>query len=175
MVDATGALAKKNGFAATGVDGLMAAAGLTSGAFYSHFSSKSELLQAIIKNELARSSGLFSNKTVEQSVAAIEGYLSLDHVTHPESGCAVPSLAPEISRSGEATQQVFEDGMIELKDQVNALVHDDAKAWSIIAQLVGAVVVARGMHTESVRVALLEVVTQRVTQILMNAPEHHPN
>ena len=58
----TGALVKKKGFAATGVDGLMAAAGLTSGAFYAHFRSKSELLEAIIANELKRSGELFSNK-----------------------------------------------------------------------------------------------------------------
>ena len=47
LLKTTGALAKRQGFAGTGVDGLMAAAGLTSGAFYSHFRSKGELLDAI--------------------------------------------------------------------------------------------------------------------------------
>jgi TetR/AcrR family transcriptional repressor of nem operon len=40
LLKTTGSLVKKKGFAATGVDGLMAAAELTSGAFYSHFRSK---------------------------------------------------------------------------------------------------------------------------------------
>ncbi|MEN9437258.1 MAG: hypothetical protein RIR09_1913 [Pseudomonadota bacterium] len=173
LIDATGTLAKKNGFAATGVDSLMASAGLTSGAFYTHFKSKGELLQAIVKNELTRSVELFSNKTVAQTVTAIEGYLSLAHVAHPEAGCAVPSLAAEVSRSDEPTQRVFEVGMVALKDQINAFVHDDAKAWSIIAQLVGAVMVARAMHSEPVRVALLDAATQQVKQILMDAPMSH--
>ena len=98
LLKATGALVKEKGFAATGVDGLMAAAELTSGAFYSHFRSKSDLLEAIVESELKRSTDLFSNKSLEQGIAAIEGYLSQAHVEHPESGCVVPSLAPEIAR-----------------------------------------------------------------------------
>ncbi len=38
LLNISGQIAKKNGFAATGVDGFMKAAGVTSGAFYSHFS-----------------------------------------------------------------------------------------------------------------------------------------
>ena len=169
LIKATGALVKKNGFAATGVDGLMAAAGLTSGAFYTHFRSKSELLEAIIENELKRSIELFANKSLEQSVTAIEGYLSQAHVAYPESGCAVPSLTPEISRSSASTKRVFEDGMVGLKEQIKNLVKDDAKAWSVMAQLVGAVMIARGLPSEQTRKALLEGVTQQVKQILEDA------
>lgn len=165
----TGALVKKNGFAATGVDGLMAAAGLTSGAFYSHFRSKSELLEAIIANELQRSSELFSNKTLEQTTTAVEGYLSQAHVRHPESGCAVPPLVAEIARADKATQLVFERGIVQLKDNIRNFVGDDAKAWAVIAQLVGAVMIARGMPTEQTRNALLESVMQQIKQMLKSA------
>ena len=169
LIGATGAHVKKNGFAATGIDGLMAAAGLTSGAFYSHFRSKSELLEAIIENELKRSIALFSNQSNEECLLAMEGYLSQAHVDHPESGCAVPSLTPEISRSGTSTKLVFERGMVELKDQIENLVADEAKAWSIMAQLVGAVMVARGLHSEQARTALLKGVAQQVKRILEDA------
>lgn len=166
LIETTGALVKQKGFAATGVDGLMAAAGLTSGAFYTHFRSKSELLEAIIENELNRSIELFSGKSVEQSVTVIEGYLSPAHVAHPESGCAVPSLASEIARSSTSTQRIFEDGMLKLQAQIQGVVKDDAKAWSIIAQLVGAVMIARGMPSEHARSVLLKGVTQHVRQML---------
>ena len=66
LLEAGGALAKKDGFASTGVDGLMAAVGLTSGAFYSHFRSKAELLEAIVESELGRSLDRFAGKTDEQ-------------------------------------------------------------------------------------------------------------
>ena len=166
LLEATGAVVKKNGFAATGVDGLMATAGLTSGAFYSHFRSKSELLEAIVENELKRSIGMFSNKSLKQAITAVEGYLSQAHIAHPEGGCAVPSLSPEIARASEATQHVFEQGIVELKETIRKFVKDDATAWSIIAQLVGAVTLARGFPSEHTRRALLKGVAQRVKQIL---------
>jgi AcrR family transcriptional regulator len=171
LVEATAAHAKKKGFAATGIDGLMASVGLTSGAFYSHFRSKNELLEAIIQNELARSAELFAGKTVEQAMMAIEDYLSPAHVEQPELGCAVPALASEIARAGDSTQGVFEVGMIELKNQISALVNDEAKAWSIIAQLVGAVTVARGMPAGVAREALLQGVTKQVKQLLLEIPQ----
>ena len=55
LIEKAGALAKKEGFATTGVDSLMASVGLTGGAFYSHFDSKSELLVEIINRELINS------------------------------------------------------------------------------------------------------------------------
>ncbi len=146
----------------------MAAAGLTSGAFYAHFRSKSELLEAIVENELNRSIALFSNKSIEGLLVAIEGYLSREHVEHPESGCMVPSLAPEVSRSNASTKRVFEAGIVGLKVQIESLGVGEANAWSIIAQLTGAVMVARGLHSETARTALLEGVTQQVKQILEN-------
>ena len=97
LVKATGALAKRQGFSGTGIDGLMAAAGLTSGAFYAHFRSKNELLEAIVDNELQRSVALFAQQSPAKAMKVIEGYLSPAHVAHPESGCAVPALAPEIA------------------------------------------------------------------------------
>lgn len=166
LIEAAGALVKTKGFAATGVDGLMAAAGLTSGAFYTHFRSKNALLEAIIANELRRSIALFSNQSAAQCMAVVDGYLSQAHVAHPESGCAVPSLASEISRSSASTQAVFEDGIVELHAQIQSVVKDDARAWSIIAQLVGAVMVARGMPSEPTRSALLEGVSQQVKLML---------
>jgi AcrR family transcriptional regulator len=52
LLEISGQLAKKNGFAVTGIDGFMKAAGVTSGAFYSHFSSKQDLFKALVENEL---------------------------------------------------------------------------------------------------------------------------
>lgn len=114
----------------------MAAAGLTSGAFYTHFRSKNALLEAIVDNELRRSIALFSNKSAAQCMAVIDVYLSQAHVAH-----------------------------------IQSMVKDDAKAWSIIAQLVGAVVVAWGMPSEPARSALLAGVSQQVKQMLEDASQ----
>jgi TetR/AcrR family transcriptional repressor of nem operon len=136
------------------------------GPFFLAARSKSDLLEAIVESELNRSIELFSNKTLEQSITAIEGYLSQAHVEHPESGCMVPSLAPEIARSNEATQLKFEQGMLGLKNQIWHLVNDDDKAWSIVVQLIGAVMVARALPKDQTRNALLSAVTNQVKAML---------
>ena len=166
ILKTTGSLVKKNGFAATGVDSLMAAANLTSGAFYAHFKSKSDLLEAIVENELQHSIEQFTNQSLEKSLLAIDRYLSLPHVANPETGCLIPSLAPEIARASKATQLKFEHGIIELKNQIKELTADDATAWSMTTQLIGAVMIARGMASEQTQIDLLTGVHQQIKQML---------
>src|ERR1700754_3117125 len=43
---------RENGIAAVGLAGIMAEAGLTNGAFYTHFESKEDLVQAVLLNAL---------------------------------------------------------------------------------------------------------------------------
>lgn len=166
LVEATSALAKQKGFAATGVDGLMAAAGMTSGAFYSHFRSKNELLAAIVDRELQHSTQLFQTASRAQLLEVVRGYLSEAHVEHPEAGCAVPALAPEIARAGDAAQQVFAQGLQAFHGQLHGLLGDAAAAWSLMAQLVGAVAMARALPPGPARQALLAGVLHQVEQLL---------
>lgn len=166
LLQTTSALAKRRGFAGTGVDGLMAAAGMTSGAFYSHFRSKSELLEAIVHHELQRSGKLFHGKSRRQLLRIVEGYLSQAHVDQPEAGCAIPALASEVARADDATRQAFESGVLALKGSMADTTASEAQAWSVVAQLVGAVALARAMPTQEVREALLKGVLGCVQQQL---------
>lgn len=171
LLTVTGSLVKKQGFAATGVDALMAAAGLTSGAFYSHFGSKKALLEAIIDNELARSRKFFAAESNDAAMAAVEKYLSLAHLNDPESGCALPALSSEIARADEATRQMFERGISLLQQQILATVQDQGKAWALIALLVGAVTVARGLASDAARQALLDGALAQVRAMLADGRE----
>ncbi|MBK9185095.1 MAG: TetR/AcrR family transcriptional regulator [Moraxellaceae bacterium] len=81
LIENAGALAKKEGFATTGVDGLMATVGLTGGAFYSHFDSKNELLLEIIKRELAVSYERINQQSSQENLANfLNVYLSPSHL-----------------------------------------------------------------------------------------------
>ena len=53
---------------------------------------------------------------------------------------------------------------------IDKLLKDDVRAWSIMTQLVGAGMVARGLHSEEMRSALLNGVTEQVKQILEDTP-----
>lgn len=169
LLEVGGALAKKDGFGTTGVDSLMAAVGLTSGAFYSHFDSKTKLLEAIVENELTRSVNLFADKTDAQVIAALESYLSISHVNNPAEGCAVTSLSAEVARSNSETKQTFERMMLQLKTVVQSHTADESTAWAMIAQAVGAVMIARAMATEDSRKSLLGAVMQHAREMVVSA------
>ncbi len=167
LLEVGGALAKKDGFSTTGVDRLMAAVGLTSGAFYSHFRSKAELLEAIVENELTRSLNLFANKTDQQVITALESYLSVSHINNPAEGCALTSLSAEVARSNSATKQTFERMMLQLKAAVQVHAADENAAWATIAQVVGAVMIARAMATEGSRKSLLAAVMHHAREMVV--------
>ena len=54
LVEAGGRHAKKNGFTSSGMAGLAAAADVTTGSMYKHFSGKSDFFVALISAELQR-------------------------------------------------------------------------------------------------------------------------
>lgn len=152
LLSTGGAVIKKNGFATTGVDSLMEAVGLTGGAFYTHFSSKSKLLRAILERELALSqemiaskSGLPLDKWLSQ---VLDQYLTFDHVKHPESGCPIPALSNEVARSDKTVKRAYETALGQMQSGLAQRLGDEA-AWALIAQVVGAVLIARAMASEA--------------------------
>jgi AcrR family transcriptional regulator len=161
LVEGGARLAKKRGFAAAGVDDLAATAGVTSGAVYKHFSGKSELLAAILEAELGRSAARFASvpagdvKRLDKTLAA---YLSPEHVDHPELGCALPSLAADVARADAEVRKAFEDGLLAVHSALKRHVRSDEAAWTLIAQSVGAVMLARAMKDAAVRRRLLTAV-----------------
>ncbi len=92
------------GLSGPGVASVMKASGLTVGGFYKHFQSKDELLA----DAIAMGFSEFGEKahSLLKNVPAQDGwkeivrwYLSLEHCNHPDTGCPVVSLAPDIARA----------------------------------------------------------------------------
>lgn len=170
ILDKAGALAKEKGFGTTGLDALMAAAGLTAGGFYAHFKSKSELLSALIDRELGRSRAMFEVDSDAALSKAVQAYLSLGHVEHPNRGCPLTSLSSEIARADDAVRATFETRLIEIQQIVRARTKDEAQAWSLIAQAVGAVTLARAMRSRTARTSLLDGVARALLRVLEREP-----
>lgn len=156
LIENAGALAKKEGFATTGVDGLMATVGLTGGAFYSHFDSKNELLLEIIKRELAVSYERINQQSSQENLANfLNVYLSSSHLKLPEMGCALPSLTTEVGRADDSAKEEFEQGLVKIHLSLTAQLGDTQQAWAVISMVVGSVSLARAMKNPETQNALL--------------------
>jgi AcrR family transcriptional regulator len=151
--------AKKAGFSAVGVDGLMKAIGLSGAAFYSHFSSKDELFSAIVERELCQSLerlGGEGTQDRERLERCLKHYLSMAHVEQPEAGCALPALGAEIARSGEEVREQAQLWICRLQESWARILGSDSLAWSILSQCVGALVVARMLSTPDIQRTVLK-------------------
>ena len=169
LVEAGGRHAKQHGFTSSGMADLAAAAGVTTGSLYKHFSGKSDLFVAMITAELKRTSDMYGaiDATNPDEVSRnLAGYLSLSHVKHPEMGCPLPSLTPEIGRSEDAVKLAFEQGVQDIHANVSALTGNSSTAWAVMAQNVGAVMIARAMQSEAIQRELLNAVRQAGAQLI---------
>jgi TetR/AcrR family transcriptional regulator, transcriptional repressor for nem operon len=169
LVHSGGQHAKQHGFASSGMADLAAAAGVTTGSVYKHFSGKSDLFVAMITAELKRTADMYAAVDAANPVEvdrALAGYLSLKHVQHPEKGCLLPSLTPEIGRSDAPVRQAFDQGVQAIHANVSALTGHSDTAWAVMAQNVGAVMLARAMHSEGTQRELLNAVRRAGEQLI---------
>lgn len=164
LLQASAAMVKQNGFAASGVDALMKAAGVTSGAFYSHFGSKNELLKAVVSHELAASRELWAGNPHESLPDWLEHelhrYLSLSHVRHPEAGCIIPTLAAEIARADESVKALYQQELAKGLEVMEQRLGSAALAQAFLQQMVGAVMMARVLPDEASQLACLDAAKQ---------------
>ncbi|HEX7643313.1 MAG TPA: TetR/AcrR family transcriptional regulator [Burkholderiaceae bacterium] len=173
LIQQSSALMKQGGYAATGIDKLMEASGVTSGAFYSHFASKAELLQALIPYELQLSRTAWESNPHTEPAAwldfELERYLNIKHVRHPDAGCMLPSLGAEIARADETTRKLFEAEMEHGSAVLEQKLGSAELAWAFICQLVGAILIARAMPSKDAQLAVLESSKQLLRNTLAHA------
>jgi TetR/AcrR family transcriptional regulator, transcriptional repressor for nem operon len=169
LVEASGRHAKQHGFISSGMADLAEAAGVTTGSLYKHFNGKADLFTAMIAAELKRTAEMYDAvdpSDVAQVSKVLASYLSLNHVQHPELGCPLPSLTPEIGRANDEVKAAFEIGLRAVHARVNALTGDGDTAWTIMAQNVGAIMLARAMQSQDLRHELLNAVRQAGEQLI---------
>ncbi|WP_180024786.1 TetR/AcrR family transcriptional regulator [Acinetobacter sp. YH1901134] len=170
LLNITGQIAKQNGFAATGVDGFMKAAGVTSGAFYSHFSSKQELLKALIEHELQHSFDMWQSNPHHNAADWInfelDRYLTPSHLEHPEQGCVLPTLATEVARADDTIKQAYEKELLRGQALFSQHLGSEEHAWAIICQLAGAILIARAAADPHLQKTILNANKMMIRQYL---------
>lgn len=119
ILSAAADLFRRRGLDATGVDAVMAAAGLTAGGFYAHFRSKDALVAAAVAKagEKAHARWIVPFDALRGrawSRAFVERYLSEEHRDDRESGCTLPALSGDVARSSVVARRHVEARLIGL-------------------------------------------------------------
>jgi AcrR family transcriptional regulator len=120
IVDAAGRRFKQDGIDGTGVATLMSDAGLTNGAFYSHFRSKEDLVANVLADQLRAQRQSFESWPEGRAgiEAFIRSYLSAQHRDQCADGCPSAALLDEIVRRPAPTKRVFTDELTRTMDDI---------------------------------------------------------
>jgi TetR/AcrR family transcriptional regulator, transcriptional repressor for nem operon len=164
IIDVASGQFRENGVAAVGLAGIMSGAGLTNGAFYAHFDSKEDLVQAVLRNALSRREGAL--RTALESGAGLEAvirdYLSARHRDGAGRGCPTAALVAEIARHPNKTRDAFTAKISEIITLLAAQIRDRSaagrrrKAVAIYGMMVGTLQLARAVNDRRLSDEILE-------------------
>ena len=157
---------RSDGVAAPGVASLMRDAGLTHGGFYKHFVSREDLLaQSLVEAFRDWTARLI--KTADQAPPGtawkvlIKEYLGHDHVNHPETGCPLAALAPELARTDPEIRKQVAGAMKNYRDALLPYMPGRRPAdrertfYIIFSTMLGAVEMSRLLPNREVREDIL--------------------
>jgi TetR/AcrR family transcriptional repressor of nem operon len=123
ILDHAGKLFRERGIDAVAVADITRAAGLTHGAFYGHFPSKTALAAEACTASLQQGAARWRRRASraraegrDPLVAIIDAYLTEQHRDRPEDGCALSSLGPEIARADAPLREALDTGVTALTE-----------------------------------------------------------
>jgi AcrR family transcriptional regulator len=179
IIAAAGRCFKKGGYSGIGVDGLAKEAGVTSGAFYGHFSSKENAFIETVVAGLREVRDTVLKLQTEYGTrwfeVFIEFYLSTKRTCDLSEACALQTLTSEVTRSNEAVREIYQAEIIKLVDVVaqglpqGTTTGNVDRAWTLLVMLSGGVTMMRALVDEvlaaqvaqTIRVAALTLIEGR--------------
>jgi TetR/AcrR family transcriptional repressor of nem operon len=148
------------------VSTVMKDAGLTHGGFYKHFGSKDDLLLESLREGFREIEETLAH-AAEQSPsgeawkAIVRTYLSLELCEHPERGCPLAALSPELARADKKMKPQIVAELVNYKSRMLPFMPgqrstDKERAFfAIFSTMIGAVELARMLPDRVMREKVL--------------------
>ncbi len=149
---------RTEGLSGAAIAPVMQSAGLTHGAFYSHFAGKDELLRAALQHALTEHRTRWMGQARAESwpqrlMRLAQRYLTGRHRDNPADGCALAALVSDAARANPAFQQAYKEELHkslraicdvpEGSQKIDPQQFDDAIAF--IALCIGGISLARAV------------------------------
>ncbi|MBI2253807.1 MAG: TetR/AcrR family transcriptional regulator [Proteobacteria bacterium] len=176
VIAAAGRVFREAGYGGAGIDALTKAAGVTNGAFYGHFKSKSEAFRTAVLfglGELRQAIGALKASEPRGWMTTFVGfYLGYKRTCDLGESCALPSLSPDVMRADEETRNAYTAELKRLVEEVatgltgnsHAEAHGTSRedrAIVLLAMLSGGVTLARAVSDP--------VLSERIAQLVAQA------
>ena len=176
ILGAAGRLFRRDGYAATSIDAVMAEVGLTHGGFYRHFRSKAALLAEIARTDhqlvrlLERRDGRTPEALAAGARAILDFYLAPENRDLVAKRCTMAALSIEIGRGPLAVRKAFAEALGRLTRELSRGLREpaepDPRALAATALAVGGAILAHANADPALAVALLRACRSEVSRLI---------
>ncbi|HEV2577395.1 MAG TPA: TetR/AcrR family transcriptional regulator [Acidobacteriaceae bacterium] len=158
---------RKQGLSGAAVATVMHDAGLTHGGFYKHFENKDQLLLESLSEGFRQIADMLVQATEKSKPGSawktiVNIYLSPEHADHPERGCPLAALAPELARVDKAMKPRILEELSNYKARMLPFMPGRRSAErernfiSIFSTMLGAIAIARILPDPAARAKVLK-------------------
>jgi TetR/AcrR family transcriptional regulator, transcriptional repressor for nem operon len=184
LLEAAGRGFRAGGYGGIGVDALAKQAGLTSGAFYSHFGSKADAFCQALTGGLQffrRSvQELLERKLPDTQETLVDFYFGERMEMGLEEACALATLTTDASRADAATRAAYELELSQLAATIaeslntadrsgmetnDAVADRRRRAWVLMAIFSGGSGMARAVSDPALRAEILQAVSAAAKRV----------
>jgi TetR/AcrR family transcriptional regulator, transcriptional repressor for nem operon len=153
---------RAEGMNGAAVAAVMRDAGLTHGGFYKHFASKDDLLLESLREGFREIEDTLAEAAKRSAPGEawkeiVKTYLSLDLCDHPERGCPLAALSPELARASKAMKPQIAAELVHYKERMvpfmpgKRLQDKEHAFFAIFSTMVGATEIARLLPIPAMR------------------------
>ena len=186
--DTASRLFRERGFNNVSIQDIMKAVGLTHGGFYNHFESKDELVAIAYKNAFDKSRERWQQRIAQRSpaqdelAAILDPYFTDQWLRSIGDACPLTALSVDIARTAAEVEQQparhnYNDGLKGLMAILQGAIAkkhasqtgqpitaDDSrqKALIMLANMSGALILARALHDDPLAKEMLDTVKQHL-------------
>ena len=160
---------RARGIEAVTLDDVMAGAGLTRGAFYAHFKSKTALLRDVLRHEhpihrlLRARSGETGAELLDEMTTIFSGYLDPVNLEQVHEGCTLAALTADAARAPVDHRRAYEAALEDIAEEMAR--GQDRPADEMLHAMVlaaGAVTAARACDSTAMQVLILTAARETV-------------
>jgi TetR/AcrR family transcriptional regulator, transcriptional repressor for nem operon len=157
---------RAEGLTGVAVSAVMKDAGLTHGGFYKHFESKDDLLLESLREGFREIEETLAHAAEQSPLpeawkTIVKTYLSLDLCEHPERGCPLAALAPDLARADKRMKPQIAAELLNYKSRMVPFMPGERTAdkerafFAIFSTMIGAVEIARLLPDRAMREKVL--------------------
>jgi len=174
ILDSALKLFTHHGYDRVSIDELMQHAGLTRGAFYAHFSNKSDIYAEAILAAIRRSQSLLPQDEGISNQQWLKDlfftYLSHEHINQEAPSCPLAFLATDVANRDPQARLAY----TEVYKQLNLLIQDklmngkpaDDTSFAITAMMIGGVALGRALNETDTVDRMLDSCRQTALRLL---------